>query len=428
MAKIARVIGREVLDSRGYPTVEADVILDNGIMGRAMVPSGASTGTHEALELRDGDPKRYLGKGVLKAAANINSLGALVAGKDPSDLKAFDKILIDADGTPNKTKFGANAILAVSLAAARASALDQKKPLAQWIHEQAGRMNYQTELSLPVPLMNVINGGAHADNGLDVQEFMIVPHGFSTFRDAIRAGAEVFHHLKKLLASRGLATAVGDEGGFAPKLESNRAALEVIMEALGKSGYEPGRQISLALDVAASEFFKDGKYNFNDKKLGTVSSEKLVEYYEGLCRDFPLVSIEDGCAEDDWDGWKLLTQKLGSKVQLVGDDLFVTQVGRLKQGIERGSANAVLIKLNQVGSLSETLETMALAKAKNYANVVSHRSGETEDTTLAHLAVGTGAGQVKTGSASRSERMAKYNELLRLEENLGCKLAPFPRR
>lgn len=428
MAKILRVRGREVLDSRGYPTVEADIELDNGILGRAIVPSGASTGTHEALELRDGDAKRYLGKGVLKAVENVNGpLAKAIIGTELNALAAFDKRLIEADGTPNKTKLGANAILALSLAGARAAAQSEKKLLAAWMREQAAAMGYRCDYRMPVPLMNVINGGAHADNGLDIQEFMIVPHGFSRFSDAIRAGCEVFHHLKKLLHSKNLVTAVGDEGGFAPMLGSNKEALSLIIEAIRKAGYEAGQQIAVALDVAASEFFKDGKYQFRDKSLGTIGADKLASYYESLKKEFPLVSIEDGFAEDDWEGWKLGTDRLGQGVQLVGDDLFVTQVSRLKSGIERGVANAILIKLNQVGSLSETLETMSLATQKGYASIVSHRSGESEDTCLAHLAVATGCGQVKTGSASRGERMAKYNELLRLEEALGCKLAPHPR-
>lgn len=422
--KVEKVTAREILDSRGFPTVEADVWLENGILGRAAVPSGASTGTHEALELRDQDPKRYHGKGTLKAVQNINgTLASVLKGKSVESLKSFDRLLIDADGTANKTKLGANAILAVSLAASKASAISQKLSFAEWIQKQSKEIGYNTTLSLPIPLMNIINGGAHADNGLDVQEFMIVPHGFDKFSEALRAGAEVFHTLKKLLSARSLTTAVGDEGGFAPKLESNQHALELCLEAISKAGYEPGKQIGLALDVASSEFFKDGYYNLKDTKVGKVDSRGLVQYYAELCKKFPIVSIEDGCAEDDWSGFSLLTKELGSNIQLVGDDLFVTQVSRLKRGIEEKVANSILIKLNQVGSLLETLETMKLANDKGYNNVVSHRSGETEDTSLAHLAVGTGAGQVKTGSASRSDRMAKYNELLRLEESLGAKFS-----
>ncbi len=424
MSKIVKVLARELLDSRGFPTVEAEIETDQGIRARGLVPSGASTGTHEAVELRDADPKRYLGKGVEKAVENIRKvLGPAVTGKSLGSLQELDKILIDADGTPNKGKLGANAILAVSIAAAKAAAMSEKKSLAVWIQEQSRALNYNTTLKLPVPLMNVINGGAHADNGLDVQEFMIVPHGFSTFKEAIRAGCECFHHLKKILMAKGLTTAVGDEGGFAPKLGSNREALEYIMEAIKKAGYEPKKQVALAMDVAASEFFDNGTYKFRDKALGPVDSAKLAEYYLQLCRDFPIVSIEDGFAEDDWAGWKTATTQLGQKIQLVGDDLFVTQVSRLSQGIEQKVANSILIKLNQVGTLLETLQTMSLATKNQYASVVSHRSGETEDTTLAHLAVGTGCGQVKTGSASRSDRMAKYNELLRLEEELKCEFA-----
>ena len=348
MAKIKSVKGREVLDSRGYPTVEADVELDNGIRGRAIVPSGASTGSHEALELRDGDPKRYLGKGVLKAVSNVNEiLAKAVVGKDPQDLVGVDKALLAADGTPHKTKLGANAILAVSLAAAKAAAYETKQPLSVWIHDQSAQLGLKAPQRMPVPLMNVINVGAHADNGLDIQEFMIVPHGFSSFREAIRAGAEVFHHLKKILAGKGLTTAVGDEGGFAPKLGSNREALDLVCEAIQKAGYELGKQVALALDVAASEFFKNGKYEFKDKTLGTREGAGLVEFYKGLVDKYPLVSIEDGCSEDDWATWGALTRDIGSRCQLVGDDLFVTQVERLQKGIDSKVANSILIKLNQ---------------------------------------------------------------------------------
>ncbi|MBS1985929.1 MAG: phosphopyruvate hydratase [Bdellovibrionales bacterium] len=429
MAKITKVHAREVLDSRGFPTVEADVELDNGQLGRAIVPSGASTGVHEALELRDGDTKRYLGKGVLKAVENVRGpLAKAVIGKNADDLAAVDGALIAADGTPNKTKLGANALLAVSLAAAKASAQSAREPLALWIHRQAGMVGLKSELKMPVPLMNVINGGAHADNGLDVQEFMLVPHGFASFKESIRAGAEVFHHLKKILAGKGLTTSVGDEGGFAPKLGSNREALDLCCEAIQKAGYEPGKQIALAMDVAASEFFADGSYNFKDKSLGKADTAKLVAFYKTLADAYPLVSLEDACAEDDWNSWKALTQELGTRCQLVGDDLFVTQSKRLQQGIDGKIANSILIKLNQVGTLLETLQTMSLAAKHGYSAIASHRSGESEDTTLAHLAVGTGCGQIKTGSASRSERMAKYNELLRLEELLDCPLAKFPHK
>jgi enolase len=427
MSKITKVFARELLDSRGFPTVEAEVTLSSGVTASALVPSGASTGVHEALELRDGDSKRYGGKGVLKAVQNtLDVLAKVSVGKDPSDLKSFDQALIDADGTPNKSKLGANAILAVSMASARASALDSGITLAEWISKQSKNLGASSGWNTPVPLMNIINGGAHADNGLDIQEFMIVPHGFSTFREAIQAGSETFHALKKILAAKGSVTAVGDEGGFAPRLSSNKEALELIGEAIQKAGYEPGRQISMALDVAASEFFADGKYNFKDKSVGSVNSEGLTQYYASLVKSYPLISIEDGCAEDDWQGWAQLTQYLGSKIQLVGDDLFVTQAARLKRGIESKVANSILIKLNQVGTLLETLQTMALACSAGYTQVASHRSGETEDTFLAHLAVGTGCGQIKTGSASRSERIAKYNELLRLEERLKLPFSRFP--
>lgn len=410
------------------PTVEADVVLDSGILGRAIVPSGASTGSHEALELRDGDAKRYLGKGVRQAVDNVKGpLAKAVMGRDPMDLAGLDGALLAADGTPNKTKLGANALLAVSLASARAAAQTANQPLATWIHNHAAGVGLKTPMVAPVPLMNVINGGAHADNGLDIQEFMIVPHGFGSYSDALRAGAETFHHLKKILSGRGLTTAVGDEGGFAPKLGSNREALDLICDAIRKAGYEPGKQIALALDVAATEFYSDGAYRMKDKSLGTCSGDQLVKFYSDLCQAYPLVSIEDGCSEDDWATWAALTKQVGAKVQLVGDDLFVTQEARLARGIESKIANAILIKLNQVGTLWETLKTMSMASKAGYAQVASHRSGESEDTCLAHLAVGTGCGQIKTGSASRSERMAKYNELLRLEESLGLSLARFPR-
>jgi enolase len=429
MSKIVKVKAREVLDSRGFPTVECEVELDSGVVGRAIVPSGASTGVHEALELRDGDKNRYLGKGVLKAVANVEkSLAPAVIGKSAEDLRVIDRALIDADGTPNKSKLGANSILAVSLAVSKAMSQHCGETLASWIHKQAAFLGYECQMKLPVPLMNIINGGAHADNGLDIQEFMIVPHGFDTFSESIRAGAEIFHHLKKILGGKGLVTAVGDEGGFAPKLESNKAALELIMSAIEAAGYKPGSQIALALDVASSEFFKDGKYQFRDASLGTVDGHQLTDYYRSLAEKFPIVSIEDGFAEDDWASWTHATQELGSRIQLVGDDLFVTQVRRLEDGLKKKAGNAILIKLNQVGSLLETLETMNLATKNGWASVVSHRSGETEDTTLAHLAVATGAGQVKTGSASRSERIAKYNELLRLEHSAKLSFAKFPRK
>jgi enolase len=428
MSKIISVRGREVLDSRGFPTVEVEVELDSGVVGRAIVPSGASTGVHEALELRDGDKARYLGKGVLQAVSNVEKfLAPAIVGKSGEDLRVIDRALIDADGTANKSKLGANAILAVSLASAKAMSIHCGESLASWIHKQAGFMGYECQMQLPVPLMNIINGGAHADNGLDIQEFMIVPHGFDCFSEALRAGAETFHHLKKILSAKGLATSVGDEGGFAPRLESNQAALELILSAIEAAGYKPGTQIALALDVASSEFFRDGQYQFRDPSLGTLTGAELTNYYKGLSEKFPIVSIEDAFAEDDWSSWTHATQELGSRLQLVGDDLFVTQVKRLQKGLEQKAGNAILIKLNQVGSLLETLETMHLATKNKWASVVSHRSGETEDTSLAHLAVATGCGQVKTGSASRSERIAKYNELLRLEQSAKLSFAKFPR-
>ncbi len=427
MAKITKILAREVLDSRGFPTVEVDVELESGVIGRAIVPSGASTGVHEALELRDGDAARYLGKGVQKAVSNVREiLAPTLIGRNAENLQDFDQRIIELDGTPNKSKLGANAILGLSLATSKAMAKHCSESFASWIQKQASLLGYECSMKTPVPLMNIINGGAHADNGLDVQEFMIVPHGFDSFREALRAGTEVFHHLKKILSSQGFTTSVGDEGGFAPRLSGNEEALSKVLEAIQSAGYEPGRQISLALDVASSEFFKDGLYQFRDPKLGRLSGADLVSRYEEWIEKFPIVSIEDGFAEDDWDSWTLGTKRLGSKAQLVGDDLFVTQEARLQIGLDRKAANAILIKLNQVGSLLETLKTMALANRNGWASVVSHRSGETEDTSLAHLAVATGCGQVKTGSLSRSERVAKYNEILRLEEALTLPFARFP--
>ena len=424
MSKIKRVIAREILDSRGFPTVEADVELENGFVGRAAAPSGASTGIHEALELRDGDASRYLGKGVTKSVQNIvEFLGPAIIGKDSMDFLAVEGAIIDVDGNMNKSKLGANSTLAVSLAWSKAAALSESLSYAEWIHDQTKLLGYKCEMKLPVPLMNVINGGAHADNGLDIQEFMIVPHGFSSFRETLRAGVETFHHLKKILTSRKMITAVGDEGGFAPQLESNEAALAVLLEAIDAAGYKAKEQISLALDVASSEFYKDGNYCFRDPSLGRLSAEGLVDFYTQLLGKYPIVSIEDPMSEDDWAGWELLTKRLGDAVQIVGDDLFVTQCKRLQIGVDKKAANAILIKLNQVGTLKETLDTMKLAKDSSFKSIVSHRSGETEDVSLAHLAVATGCGQVKTGSASRSDRLAKYNELLRLEELLGCGLA-----
>ena len=418
MAKIVDIKGREVLDSRGNPTVEADVLLDNGIIGSACAPSGASTGSREALELRDGDKSRYLGKGVLKAVANINGpIRDLLLGKDPVDQKALDHAMIALDGTENKGSLGANAILAVSLAAAKAAAQDQDLPLYAHIANLNGTPGVY---SMPVPMMNIINGGEHADNNVDIQEFMVQPVGAKTFSDALRMGTEIFHHLKAVLKARGLSTAVGDEGGFAPDLASNEDALKVISEAVANAGYTLGTDVTLALDCAASEFYEDGKYNLSGE--GQVfNSEGFAEYLKGLTQRYPIISIEDGLDESDWDGWKILTDKVGEKVQLVGDDLFVTNTKILKEGIDKKIANSILIKFNQIGTLTETLEAIQMAKAAGYTAVISHRSGETEDSTIADLAVGTSAGQIKTGSLCRSDRVSKYNQLLRIEEQLGAK-------
>ena len=414
---IRAVNAREVIDSRGNPTLEADVILESGAMGSAMVPSGASTGIHEALELRDGDAQRYGGKGVLKAVANVkDKIGPLLLGKDAADTQGIDRLMIDLDGTPNKKSLGANAILGVSLAAARAAATAHGVPLYRWLGGDKATV-------LPVPMANIINGGAHSDAPIDFQEFMIVPRGLPNFREALRCGAEIFATLKKILHERKLGTAVGDEGGFAPRLESTEAALGVIAEAVEKAGYQLGEQVFLALDVASSEFF-DGKtkeYVFNKSDQRRLSADQLVEFYAQLQKKYPIVSIEDGTAEEDWDGWKVLTQKLGAKTQLVGDDLFVTNVEFLKRGIQEKVANSILVKVNQIGSLSETLAAIELARSAKYSAVISHRSGETEDSTIADLAVATNAGQIKTGSFSRSDRLAKYNRLLRIEEELGSK-------
>jgi len=415
--KIRTVTAREVIDSRGNPTLEADVILQGGAMGSAMVPSGASTGIHEALELRDGDAKRFGGKGVLKAVANVKEkIAPLLAGKDAADTKGLDRLMIELDGTKNKKTLGANAILGVSLAAARAAAAARGVPLYRWLGGEKATV-------LPVPMANIINGGAHSDAPIDFQEFMIVPRGLPTFREAIRCGAEIFATLKKILHDRKLGTAVGDEGGFAPKLESTEAALGVIAEAVEKAGYSLGTQVFFALDVASSEFF-DGKtkeYVFKKSDQSRLKASELVEFYVQLQKKYPIVSIEDGTAEEDWDGWKVLTQKMGDKTQLVGDDLFVTNVEFLKKGIQEKVANSILVKVNQIGSLSETLEAIELARSAHYTAVISHRSGETEDSTIADLAVATNAGQIKTGSFSRSDRLAKYNRLLRIEEELGDK-------
>ena len=414
--EIIQVIGREILDSRGNPTVEADVRLADGTLGRAAVPSGASTGEHEAVELRDNDEKRYLGKGTRKAAQNITKkLAPAIAGMEAEEQSAIDHKMIELDGTPNKSKLGANAILAVSMAAARAAAQSQSVPLYRYLGGVSANL-------LPVPLMNILNGGAHADNSVDPQEFMIVPHGAAKFAEALRMGTEVFHTLKGVLKKRGYSTSVGDEGGFAPNLKSNEEALEAVLEAITKAGYKPGAQISIALDPAASEFYdsENGKYVFKKSDKSQRTSEQMVKFWAKWVEQYPIISIEDGMAEDDWDGWKLMTDALGDKIQLVGDDLFVTNTERLAEGIEKGVANSILIKVNQIGTLTETLEAMQMATNANYTNVVSHRSGETEDAFIADLAVATRAGQIKTGSASRTDRIAKYNQLLRIEEELGA--------
>ncbi|MCJ7957403.1 MAG: phosphopyruvate hydratase [Pseudomonas sp.] len=418
MAKIVDIKGREVLDSRGNPTVEADVLLDNGIIGSACAPSGASTGSREALELRDGDKSRYLGKGVLKAVANINGpIRDLLLGKDPLDQKALDHAMIKLDGSENKGSLGANAILAVSLAAAKAAAQDQDLPLYAHIANLNGTPGVY---SMPVPMMNIINGGEHADNNVDIQEFMVQPVGAKTFSEGLRMGTEIFHHLKAVLKARGLSTAVGDEGGFAPNLASNEDALKVISEAVANAGYKLGTDVTLALDCAASEFYEDGKYNLSGE--GHVfTSEGFADYLKGLTERYPIISIEDGLDESDWAGWKVLTDKIGEKIQLVGDDLFVTNTKILKEGIDKKIANSILIKFNQIGTLTETLEAIQMAKAAGYTAVISHRSGETEDSTIADLAVGTSAGQIKTGSLCRSDRVSKYNQLLRIEEQLAGK-------
>ncbi|MBI5643189.1 MAG: phosphopyruvate hydratase [Deltaproteobacteria bacterium] len=416
MTTIVEVSAREILDSRGNPTVEVEVTLDGGFKGRAAVPSGASTGKFEAVELRDNDKKRYLGKGVLKAVKNVSEkISPALVGKDATDQVLIDKILIELDGTDNKKRLGANAILGVSLATAKAASEATMLPLYRYI----GGSNAKV---LPVPMMNIINGGAHANNSLDIQEFMIVPAGFPTFREALRAGVEVFHNLKSLLKKQGLSTAVGDEGGFAPELKTNREAIAVIIKAIEASGYKAGKDILLALDCASSELYKNGGYMLEGSE---ISSDEMTDYLEGLVNDYPIISIEDGLSEDDWKGWSLLTKKLGGRVQLVGDDLFVTNVARLKRGIDEGIGNSILVKVNQIGTLTETLEAVEMAKRAGYTAVISHRSGETEDATIADIAVATNAGQIKTGSASRTDRTAKYNQLLRIEEELGS-TAVFP--
>ncbi|WP_273208652.1 phosphopyruvate hydratase [Marinobacter subterrani] len=415
MTKIANIKGREVLDSRGNPTVEADVILEDGTIGSACAPSGASTGSREALELRDGDASRYLGKGVLKAVGAVNSkIRDALVGKDAADQRALDNIMLDLDGTENKANLGANAILAVSLAAAKAAAISLGKPLYAHIADINGTSG---KFSMPVPMMNILNGGEHADNNVDIQEFMVQPVSAKSFSEALRVGAEIFHSLKKVLKAQGLNTAVGDEGGFAPNLPSNEAALAVIQEAVEKAGYKLGTDVTLALDCASSEFYKDGQYQLSGEGK-SFDSEGFADYLAGLCERYPIVSIEDGMDESDWDGWKVLTDKLGSKIQLVGDDLFVTNTKILKQGIDKGVGNSILIKFNQIGSLSETLDAIKMAQDAGFTAVISHRSGETEDTTIADLAVATCAGQIKTGSLCRSDRVAKYNQLLRIEEAL----------
>ena len=412
MSLIVEIYAREVLDSRGNPTVEVEVTTENGTVGSAIVPSGASTGVHEAVELRDGNKTRYLGKGTLNAVNNVNEIIAEeLIGFDVFDQVGIDRALIQIDGTENKSKLGANAILGVSMAVARAAAIESDTPLYEYI----GGVNAKT---LPVPMMNILNGGEHADNNVDIQEFMVMPAGACSFKEALRMGTEVFHNLKSVLKSKGYNTAVGDEGGFAPNLNSNEEALKTIMEAIEKAGYVAGKDIFLALDVASSEMYENGKYNF--KGEGKIySSEELVNYYCDLVEKYPIISIEDGLSEDDWDGWKLLTEKIGNKVQLVGDDLFVTNYSRLNMGIEKGIANSILIKLNQIGTITETLDAIELAKTHGYTCVISHRSGETEDTTIADLAVAVNAGQIKTGSASRTDRICKYNQLLRIEDRLG---------
>ena len=421
MSTIIEVHAREILDSRGNPTVEADVVLSRGASGRAAVPSGASTGEHEAAELRDDDPKRFLGKGVAEAVRNVNELiGPRLEGMAAEDQILIDSEMMDLDGTPNKSKLGANAILSVSLAVARAAAEDVGLPLYRYL---GGPMAH----IMPVPMMNILNGGAHASNNVDAQEFMIVPIGADTFPEGLRIGVEVFHSLKKVLSGMKLSTAVGDEGGFAPMLPSNEAALDVVMQAIETAGYQPGRDVAIALDVAASELYRDGKYVFKKGDGSARTAEEMVALYTQWVDRYPIVSIEDGLAEDDWDGWSLLTEKLHERVQLVGDDLFCTNVDRLARGIESGTANAILIKVNQIGTLTETLQCIELAKGSSYGVVISHRSGETEDTFIADLAVATGAAQIKTGSASRTDRVAKYNQLLRIAEELG-EVAHYPGR
>ena len=420
MSAIVDIIGREIMDSRGNPTVECDVLLESGVMGRAAVPSGASTGSREAVELRDGDSKRYFGKGVMQACENINTeISEAIMGLDASEQAFLDHTLIDLDGTDNKSRLGANATLAVSMAVAKAAAEESGLPLYRYFGGSGA-------MQMPVPMMNVINGGAHADNNLDLQEFMIIPVGATSFRESIRYGAEVFHTLKKILHEKKLTTAVGDEGGFAPSVENHEAAIKLILQAIEQAGYEPGTQIALGLDCAASEFYKDGKYHLSGEGLA-LSSTDFTNLLASWCDKYPIISIEDGMAENDWDGWATLTQALGKKVQLVGDDLFVTNTKILKEGIQKNIANSILIKINQIGTLTETFAAIEMAKRAGYTAVISHRSGETEDSTIADIAVGCNALQIKTGSMSRSDRMAKYNQLLRIEEDLGD-VASYPGR
>jgi enolase len=412
MSAIVDVVAREILDSRGNPTVEADVLLESGVMGRAAVPSGASTGSREAIELRDGDPARYLGKGVVQAVENVNTeISEAIIGLDAEEQAFVDMALIDLDGTENKSRLGANAMLAVSMAVAKAAAEEAGLPLYRYFGGSG-------PMSMPVPMMNVINGGAHANNNLDIQEFMILPVGATSFREALRCGAEVFHNLKKLVDKKGYPTTVGDEGGFAPNVSGNDEAIELILKAIETAGYTPGQDVVLGLDCASSEFYKDGKYILASEKL-ELTSEAFADYLATLADRYPIISIEDGMAEGDWDGWKILTDKLGKRVQIVGDDLFVTNPKILREGIQKGIANSILIKINQIGTLTETFAAVEMAKRAGYTNVISHRSGETEDSTIADIAVGLNAGQIKTGSLSRSDRIAKYNQLLRIEEDLG---------
>ncbi len=413
MSFISEIVARQILDSRGNPTVEVDVHTSEGVMGRAAVPSGASTGKHEAVELRDGDKKKYLGKGVLKAVENVNEIIAEeLYGHDVTDQKGIDKLMIEMDGTENKGKLGANAMLAVSLASARAAATALGLPVYRYV----GGVNATT---LPVPMMNILNGGAHADNKIDFQEFMVMPIGASSFSEGLRWGVEIFHSLKTVLKSKGYSTNVGDEGGFAPDIQSNDEAIETVLKAIEKAGYKPGEQVGIAMDAASSEMFKDKKYHFHKSDGKKLSSEEMVEYWVNWCKKYPIVSIEDGMDEDDWKGWKMLTDALGSKVQLVGDDLFVTNAKRLEKGLKENVANGLLVKVNQIGTLTETIEAVTMAQRNKYNTIMSHRSGETEDTTIADLAVALNCGQIKTGSASRSDRMAKYNQLLRIEQELG---------